>query len=243
MSLNVVALAGSPRARSFTHRLLEAFLEGMGEGVTVERFDVRDLTVNPCRGCFSCWFTTPGRCSQHDDFPRVAAGLARADAIILAAPLYFDGLPGPVKTLLDRCVCLVEPYFSVDPDGRSVHRSRRVIVGGSPPAAVLISTCGFPEPVNFTPLEGHFRAICRNASWVDGGNLLVPGAGALDPAGCRQEVLDLAARAGRELATGRRIPASIQERMRGPWVDPELARQGMNHFFAERLRREAPPGD
>jgi len=41
VSLKVVALAGSPRARSFTHRLLETFLEGMGEGTAVTSFDVR----------------------------------------------------------------------------------------------------------------------------------------------------------------------------------------------------------
>ncbi|MDQ7794714.1 MAG: flavodoxin family protein [bacterium] len=243
MSLNVVALAGSPRARSFTHRLLEAFLEGTGEGTAVERFDLRELKINACQGCFACWFVTPGRCAQEDDFPRVAASLDRADAVILAAPLYFDGLPGPVKTLLDRCVCGVEPYFSVDRQGRSVHRSNRLLAGGSRQAAVLISTCGFPELANFAPLEEHFRAICRNASWDEGGSLLVAGAGFLDPAGRRQEVLDLAARAGEGFAVARHIPAAVQQRMRGPWVDAAAARQAMNHFFARRLGHERPPPD
>lgn len=237
MSLNVTALAGSPRARSFTHRLLDAFLAGLGEGATVDRLEVRRLQISPCRGCFTCWFQTPGRCVQDDDHARVAASLDRADTIILAAPLYFDGFPGPLKTLLDRLVCRIEPFFTADAQGRSVHRSNRVAAGGTPPVAILIATCGFPEPANFTPLEAHFSAVCRNAAWTDGGKLLVPGVGALELAGRRQEVIDLTTRAGEALAAVRHIPDSIQDRLRGPWVEPETARRALNRALEERRRR------
>ncbi len=205
---------------------------GVGEQTEVERFDVHGLRVNPCRGCFNCWFQTPGRCTQQDDAAGVMDTLDRADAVVLAAPLYFDGLPGPVKTLLDRMVCRVEPFFSVDAEGRSVHHPRRA---GPAVTAVLISTCGFPEPEHFGPLKTHFQAICRNASWKEGGKLLVPGAGALDLTDSRRAVLELATLAGQEFAARGRINPDTERKMRGPWVEPELARRELNLAFRRML--------
>lgn len=60
-----------------------------------------ELTIKPCTGCYQCIIS--GTCSQaDDDVSFVMQNVAEADALIIAAPVYFLGVQGSVKNLLDR---------------------------------------------------------------------------------------------------------------------------------------------
>jgi NAD(P)H-dependent FMN reductase len=60
-----------------------------------------ELAIKPCTGCYQCIIT--GTCSQkNDDVPFILQSIAEADALIIAAPVYFLGAHGSVKNLLDR---------------------------------------------------------------------------------------------------------------------------------------------
>ena len=61
---------------------------------------LKDLNVGFCRGCGGC--DASGVCVIKDDMPALLKELDRADRIILAFPVYFDGLPAQLKAVVDR---------------------------------------------------------------------------------------------------------------------------------------------
>jgi multimeric flavodoxin WrbA/uncharacterized Zn finger protein (UPF0148 family) len=76
-------------------------LSAMEEGARARFLRLTDLKLEPCRGCFKC--LSPARaCAISDDLAKLLDQVASADAMVLAAPVYF-GLPAAVLVgLLDR---------------------------------------------------------------------------------------------------------------------------------------------
>ncbi|MBD9038910.1 MAG: flavodoxin family protein [Collinsella aerofaciens] len=119
--MNILAINGSPKGRrSNTWRLASAFLGGIAaqeesaheQPPAIETLNVSDLDIKPCLGCFSCWSKTPGTCRIHDDMRAVIEKILRADIIIWSFPLYYFGLPGPLKNLIDRQLPMSLPFMS-----------------------------------------------------------------------------------------------------------------------------------
>ena len=173
----VVAICGSSRAgvpeeKSLTERMLENFLAGM----TPEHcriFYPHLMNLSYCRGCYTCWFKTPGVCAIEDDMTEIRAETDKADLVILASPVYVDGFSAQTKVFLDRIIPVFDPLISLDDQGHCRHsllHSRRQ-------KAVLISCCGFSETDNFDQIRSHFKAICKNLYWQDGGEILLPASG------------------------------------------------------------------
>jgi multimeric flavodoxin WrbA len=119
--MNILAIDGSPRgAGGVTALVLKPFLEGLGNAELVH---TKDLDIRPCKGDFVCWHRTPGECHQDDDMRLVLERIAAADVLVLATPLYVDGMSGPLKNLLDRMIPLLEPEFVLR-DGHCRHPLR-----------------------------------------------------------------------------------------------------------------------
>jgi len=90
----------------------------------------------------------------------LAPKISRADVLILASPVYCDGVTGPMKILIDRLVSGSEPFFEIrEGHIRHLHRQK----GKRNMKMVLVSNCGFWEMDNFDPLLVHLKALCRNA--------------------------------------------------------------------------------
>jgi multimeric flavodoxin WrbA len=199
--MRVLVLNGSPRKeRGGTAQILSPFLEGMSEvGAQVEVLCVYDLELKPCLGCFACWVKTPGQCAQKDDVAEVLPKLAVADVVVLATPVYVDGMTGPMKTLLDRLIPLIEPFFEIR-EGHCRHARREGVKAGQ---LALVSVSGFTELDNFAPLVAHVRAVCKNMGRAFAGALLRPyGASlaALQQMGISvDDVIEAARSAGRQL--------------------------------------------
>lgn len=99
--IKVLGIAGSPRRSGNTETLLDRFLAGaQSGGAEVEKIIAAHLQVHGCRACDGCW--GDGQCVIKDDLQEVEAKLVAADVIVLAAPLFFWGLPAQVKALIDR---------------------------------------------------------------------------------------------------------------------------------------------
>jgi hypothetical protein len=92
-------------------------------GYDVERVLVRDLTVRACTGCFGCWTRTPGECVIDDDARRIAASIATSDVCAVVTAVSFGCYSSLAKSLLDRMICLVLPYFTMV-DGEVHHQPR-----------------------------------------------------------------------------------------------------------------------
>ena len=74
----------------------------------VERLSVRDAKIvllantdiKYCTGCLKC--EDEGLCPINDMMGNIRNDMVSAETIIFATPVYFDNLPGKLKTLIDR---------------------------------------------------------------------------------------------------------------------------------------------
>ena len=103
--VNIMALYGSPRQGGNTEQLLDEFLKGaVSEGAAVDRLIIHDAAIFPCRGCLACF--QKGRCIIVDDMEQIYSRLLAADIVALASPVYFYGVTGGAKILIDRVQAL-----------------------------------------------------------------------------------------------------------------------------------------
>ena len=170
--MKVLALNSSPNIeKGGTATILTPFLDGMEEaGAHVELLYIHKLKIGPCVGCGGCWSKTPGVCVQKDDMQKIYPKLAESDIIVLATPVYIDGMNSQMKAVIDRCYALLQPTFEIR--GGHTRHSRRPKF--KPGKIVLVSACGHPELDNFEPLVSHVKAICRNLDREYAGAILRP---------------------------------------------------------------------
>lgn len=143
--MKVLAINGSPHMDDGnTAMFLNPFLEGMKEaGADVDLFYTKKLNIEPCNGDISCWFKNPGQCGQKDDMQMLLPKFKEADVIVWASPVYYAGITGPLKNLMDRQL----PLFMQEGAG-----SKRQKI-------VLVSTCGAWELSMFDPLLVQMKAL------------------------------------------------------------------------------------
>ena len=116
MSKNVIIISTSLRKNSNSEALATAFAAGAREaGHVVEQITLRDKTINFCKGCLACQKTM--QCVINDDANAITAKIGQADVVVLATPVYYYGMCGQLKTLLDRA----NPLFPSDYRFREVY--------------------------------------------------------------------------------------------------------------------------
>ena len=235
--MKVVAINGSPNmGKGNTALVLGPFLEGVREaGAEVELFYTRKLKINPCQGEFNCWLKTPGECFQQDDMRMLLPKLAEADVLVLATPVYVDGVTGPMKNLLDRIIPLAQPFFELR-DGHCRHPGRDGSKGGK---LVLVSNCGFWEMDNFDPLLVYIAAICKNLGSEFAGALLRPHGPALRGMMERsmpvEDVFESAKEAGRQLVEDGKMSPETLKVVSRELLPLEMYEQIVNQRFQEAL--------
>jgi len=238
--MNVIAINGSPKMGvGNTALILVPFLDGMEEaGAKVELVYTRKLKINPCLAEFNCWFSTPGECLQEDDMAMLLPKLSAADIWVFAVPVYCDGVPGPVKNLMDRMLPMVQPYFDLC-DNHSRHTRRD---GNRAGKLALVSNCGLWEKDNFDPMLAHMKAFCRNAGLEFAGALLRPHGEAFrvmlkigEPV---QDILDAAKEAGRQLIRDGRMASGTLDIVSRVLLPRERYIQDVNRAFQEALDRD-----
>jgi multimeric flavodoxin WrbA len=199
--MKVAAINSSPMmSKGNTALILEPFLAGMEEaGAEVRLFYTRKLDIRPCQGEFHCWTRHPGECFQDDDVGGVLEEMKTAEIWVFASPVFVDGITGPLKTLMDRMIPLIQPYVEMR-DDHCRHPVREDTKRGK---VVLVSNCGFWESDNFDPLLVHMKAMCKNTHREFAGALLRPHGPALrvmrDQGMPVDDVFEAAEAAGREL--------------------------------------------
>ena len=144
--MKLLVFNGSPRkSNGTTDVLLEAFIEGAkSSGADVEKHHVVDLNINGCRGCFNCWWVTPGKCVQRDDMDKLLPAIADADVMLLGTPIYGRNVTHYLQKLLERTFVFTLPEM-VAREGETSHPARI----SKFPRLVLAATCGFPDTSNF----------------------------------------------------------------------------------------------
>jgi hypothetical protein len=112
------------QARSSFDAYLTAVASGLGvAGHSVRRFDLRDLDVRSCTGCWSGWWKTPGLCAISDGMSAIYPELVRADLVVWASPPVLGTISALLKRAQDRFIPIAHPYIEVV-DGECHHRHR-----------------------------------------------------------------------------------------------------------------------
>jgi multimeric flavodoxin WrbA len=235
--MEILAINSSPRmGEGNTALILNPFLEGMKEaGAQVELFYTKDLKIKPCQGDYICWLKTPGKCIHKDDMEMLLPKLAGADVWVLATPVYFDGISGALKNLIERMLPLVEPFYELR-DGHCRHPRREGTKSGK---VVLVSNCGFWEMDNFDPLLVHMKAICKNIDREFAGALLRPhGTGMrrmLEGGIHIDDIFTAAKEAGRQLVADGKMSSEALKAVSRNLMSLEQQKQGANKFFQQML--------
>ena len=116
MSKKVLVISTSPRRGGNSDTLADAFIQGAREaGSEVEKVTLYDKTIGFCRGCLTCVRTQ--RCAIRDDAGPIVQKMLAADVLVFATPVYYYGMCGQMKTLLDRS----NPLYSTDYRFREVY--------------------------------------------------------------------------------------------------------------------------
>ncbi len=112
----VLIITSSLRAGSNSEALADEFMRGAADaGHEAEKITLKDKSIAFCKGCLACQKT--GKCVISDDAQAIAAKMHDADAIAFATPVYYYGMSGQLKTLLDRA----NPLYGADYRFRDIY--------------------------------------------------------------------------------------------------------------------------
>jgi len=239
--MKVIALNGSARGKKgVTWRLLDSLLKGLSEGgATVKDFQLKEMKISPCRACLTCMHKTPGQCVQRDDMDQLYPVLRDSNLLVMGTPVYTDNMSAQMKTVMDRCICCMDPFLRLDGANRVRHPYRWAM----PSKFFLVSTSGFPEVETFLPLIMTFRAQAANFGSEPTGEICVPGSIALQMAPQLLEpCLDRVQRAGEMLALHEKVEPALLEEMSRPLVTREqyLEISAKYETWARKSRGETP---
>ena len=164
--MNILVLNGSPKQKSDTFRMTDAFLKGLnrtGEH-TLHIVRVIERQIAPCTGCFQCWQRMDGHCVIEDDQNAILDLYRAADLVIWSFPLYCYGMPSHLKAVLDRTIPLVKMQMRQEADGRVQHET---LTDFSRQRTLVFCGCGFPDwDGNFDSLRLQCRQCFCNLQLV-----------------------------------------------------------------------------
>jgi len=235
--MKAIAINASPHmGKGNTALILTPFMGGFREtGTEVEVFYTKKLQIKPCQGEFNCWLKTPGECFLKDDMDMLLPKLAEAEIWVLATPVYYDGMTGTLKNLIERCVPMLSPVLELR-DGHCRFPVRESI---KPGLIVLVASCGLWEMDNFDPLLAHMQALSRNVNRRFAGALLRPHAteikSVLDMGMPVDDVLQAAKEAGRQLVEKGEMSSQTLAAISRPLLPLEMYVQVRNQRFQQAL--------
>ena len=79
--------------------MIDIFVENIDGDVEI--INSYEENISPCIDCRYCWENRG--CSIKDDMQEIYNKIDKADNIIIASPVYFHTVSGPLKIIIDRC--------------------------------------------------------------------------------------------------------------------------------------------
>lgn len=113
--MNIMMICGSRSPTGQTARAADAVLKGAtAAGATVSRVFLPTLKIERCHQCQDDGWglcRKEGRCVVTDDFAQLVDTLRKADAVVMATPVYYSDLSESLRAFTDRLrrICTQEP--------------------------------------------------------------------------------------------------------------------------------------
>ena len=112
--MKVLLVNSSPNTHGCTYTALtEISTQLEKSGIETELFQLGTKTVSGCRGCWQC--AKLGRCVIDDTVNILGEKVKKADGYIFGSPVYFAGISGQLKSLMDRLMCAYGPHMRFKP--------------------------------------------------------------------------------------------------------------------------------
>ena len=106
----IIILNAAARKNGNTASLVEAFTKGAkSSGHTVKEFYLQSMSIRGCQACMGC-SRNADPCAQKDEMTQIYDAFKTAKVVILASPVYFFGVAGPLKTAVDRLFAVFAKY-------------------------------------------------------------------------------------------------------------------------------------
>ncbi len=110
----VLVILGSPRKNGNSSALAARISRGAkSAGAEVETVFLHGLKISPCRGCDTCQKNDAKGCAIKDDMQEIYPKLVKADAWVVASPVYWFTMSAQTKIFMDRCYAL--PAYAKNP--------------------------------------------------------------------------------------------------------------------------------
>lgn len=102
--MKVVAINGSPNKEGNTHKALSMVGSKLTEqGIEFEMLHIGNKAIRGCLACGKCRQNRDEKCSIATDLLNESIQVMKAaDGLILGAPVHYAGVPGTMKSFLDR---------------------------------------------------------------------------------------------------------------------------------------------
>lgn len=130
---NLVLFGSANRQNGSTKKMLDLFLEHLGgENYIVDAYEIyySETPISPCKDCRHCWKVK--ECSIKDGMDEIYKKLEESDNIIVASPMYFASISGPLKIIIDRFQPYWGSYVRKDKPKNTVRKGVFLSVGGAP---------------------------------------------------------------------------------------------------------------
>lgn len=102
--MKVVAINGSPKSNGNTALGLAKVMDALeAEGIQTERIDIGGRAIHGCVACGGCGKNKNRKCVLDDDgVNEWLEPIFTADGVLLGSPVYYAGVNGALKSMLDR---------------------------------------------------------------------------------------------------------------------------------------------
>ncbi len=123
--MKILILNGNPESGNdrLNNYIKNLSAEIIKKGSAVTKFDLRDMKIEYCKGCMSCWFGDPGKCVVKDDVKKILKEWVSADFVILFSPVKMGFTSSLLKKGLDKLLPIVLPYFELQ-NKKILHKAR-----------------------------------------------------------------------------------------------------------------------
>jgi multimeric flavodoxin WrbA len=129
----ILGIIGSQRKLGNCELVVKEISKKIGIEHDLNLVRLPGLDIRPCNGCYRC-IDEDGTCGIEDDASFIVRQIAAADAVIIAAPVYFLGAHASVKCLLDRAFS----FFTA-------------VENLSPKPCILVTTYGMKDRIGVAP--------------------------------------------------------------------------------------------
>lgn len=172
--MKILLIESIPRKTGYTSKMAAHFKDGLKSANSdFKVIDLLDYNIKPCKGCYMCWSTTPGKCVIRDDMDQLMEVFLESDIIFLITPMYHYTMNCEMLKFMERTLPFSKYGFNDSPMGLMRNNIRYPEKWKNKKLGLL--TCGaFKEEANFSAITRTFELIANGMSLDTCGILIRP---------------------------------------------------------------------